>query len=245
MSKESNTYRTEKARSNHLITPVKPDWVGLTTNEENLQEDPSGETYHSFFARINLHFSTVLAAQIGRAYVFSKYGHRGQWRKNGERFFNHPRNTTIFLLDELRIFDADLICAALIHDIKEDTHLLDATTIERVFGKDVQLAVNVLTKDSSIPKSMYFKRLVSEGNWIALVCKVADRIHNMRTLEDMPQIKIPEQIAESRDEFPAVFQALSRVIPGQYRHCIGMMEALLWELCDAQERLYELAYSST
>jgi hypothetical protein len=240
-SELSPAYRSELQKSAHLLKPEKPTWLPLSTDPEKLHDDPTGECFESFRARLVLWFSTLEIARILRAYVFSRSGHREQFRKGtGERFFNHPRSVAISILDEFRIHDVDILCVALLHDIKEDAFLLDSTIIALVFGNEVMHAVNVLTKDASIAKGHYFTRMVSEGGWKALLVKLCDRIHNLRTLEGLPRHKRAEQVEETRREFPAVLDALRRVIPEEHRAVVRQLETLLFDLCDLQDRLLSL-----
>ncbi|MBQ6585629.1 MAG: bifunctional (p)ppGpp synthetase/guanosine-3',5'-bis(diphosphate) 3'-pyrophosphohydrolase [Coriobacteriales bacterium] len=127
-------------------------------------------------------------ARLRRAYEFAKAAHKGQLRKSGEPFINHPVEVAL-ILAELRM-DADTIAAALLHDVVEDT-TCDIAQIEREFGSDVAELVDGVTKITRIEveslteeQAMTLRKmLVAMSKDIrVIVIKLADRLHNMRTL---------------------------------------------------------------
>src|SRR3954463_10785554 len=127
---------------------------------------------------------------LRRAYVFSAFEHRGQVRHSGEPYLIHPLAVADFLADMK--LDAVAIAAGLLHDVVEDT----LTTIERIrelFGPEVAHVVEGVTKISAIPLSTstseerqaesFRKMLLAMVEDIRVIMvKLADRIHNMRTL---------------------------------------------------------------
>lgn len=120
---------------------------------------------------------------VSAAYAFSKYGHRGQKRDGGERYFEHPKAVAEILINELKLSSNwKLIVTALLHDILEDSFLLDEERIGINFGEDVARWVKILSKEQGID---YYKRLndcIECGEWIVILVKLADRLHNLRTL---------------------------------------------------------------
>src|SRR5881227_2897095 len=130
---------------------------------------------------------------LRRAYVFSAFEHRGQVRHSGEPYLIHPLAVADFLADMK--LDAVAIAAGLLHDVVEDT----LTTIERIqelFGPEVAHVVEGVTKISAIPFSSseerqaenFRKMLLAMVDDIRVVLvKLADRLHNMRTLEHLPE----------------------------------------------------------
>jgi len=131
---------------------------------------------------------------IRKAYEFAKKKHEGQFRKSGEPFFTHPAEVAR-ILAKLQM-DPTTIAGGFLHDTVEDT---DATLeeIEREFGKEVAFIVDALTgvdapfKDKIEKEVASFRKLVSsavrEGNFKPLIVKLADRLHNMRTMDGMPR----------------------------------------------------------
>jgi guanosine-3',5'-bis(diphosphate) 3'-pyrophosphohydrolase len=187
-----------------------------------------------FFNKIKPFVSAVDLEMIQAGYVFSKYGHVKQFRDDGTRYFDHPRAVAYIIFDEWGIFDAQSILAALLHDMGEDSWLLSEYRIALNFGKDTAWDVRLLTKDEA-SKPVYYFRLVRSGSWRAILVKLADRIHNMRSLGNCTREKQLKQVAETRKEFPVLVAALADIIPPQYRLIPGRAQAELDRLCALYE----------
>jgi guanosine-3',5'-bis(diphosphate) 3'-pyrophosphohydrolase len=139
---------------------------------------------------------------LRRAYVFSAFEHKGQVRHSGEPYMVHPLEVADFLAD-MRL-DVVAVAAGLLHDVVEDT----LTTIERIeelFGPEVAHVVEGVTKISTIPFSSSEERqaenfrkmlLAMVDDIRVIIVKLADRLHNMRTLHHLPEerrIKIAQE----------------------------------------------------
>ncbi|HAX91544.1 MAG TPA: bifunctional (p)ppGpp synthetase/guanosine-3',5'-bis(diphosphate) 3'-pyrophosphohydrolase, partial [Rhodospirillaceae bacterium] len=126
---------------------------------------------------------------LNRAYVFSMQAHGSQTRASGDPYFSHPLQVAGILTDMK--MDATTIATALLHDTVEDT-LVTLADIEKQFGRDVARLVDGVTKLSRIEQQSdqakqaeNFRKLIlamSEDIRVLLV-KLADRLHNMRTLQ--------------------------------------------------------------
>lgn len=145
---------------------------------------------------------------IRKAYVCSAKYHAGQVRKSGEPYLSHPLEVAK-ILAELKLDEAS-ICTGLLHDTVEDTHATK-DEIEAVFGADIAHLVDGVTKLSQIKfysteekqAENFRKMLVAMSRDIrVLLVKLADRLHNMRTLQYMPQDK-QERIAQETMEIYA------------------------------------------
>ena len=90
------------------------------------------ENRASFEARLKYRMAPHLFELVMDAYRLSKYGHRGQKRDDGTRYFEHPRRVAKILL-LWGIYDHEMLIAALLHDIKEDSHILTWKKIRRDF----------------------------------------------------------------------------------------------------------------
>jgi len=125
---------------------------------------------------------------IEDALSFATAAHAGQLRKSGEPFIIHPI-ATAKILAELHM-DCDTIVAALLHDIVEDTSVTVDDVRER-FGESVAGIVAGVTDCQNQPDSHNQRELVMamSADWRIVLVKLADRLHNMRTLEHMPRIK--------------------------------------------------------
>ncbi|MGH7254281.1 MAG: HD domain-containing protein, partial [Nitrospirales bacterium] len=142
---------------------------------------------------------------IRRAYAFSAQAHEGQRRQSGEPYLHHPV-AVAGILTSLKS-DVTAIVAALLHDTVEDT-LTTPEVLEREFGKDIARLVDGVTKIGKIPFRTYEekqaenfrKMLLSMADDIRVVLiKLADRLHNMRTLEHLHEEKRLQIAQETRD----------------------------------------------
>jgi GTP diphosphokinase / guanosine-3',5'-bis(diphosphate) 3'-diphosphatase len=132
-------------------------------------------------------------AKVDQAYRFAAEFHRDQKRRSGEPYINHPVEVALILAHDLHM-DEDVICAALLHDTVEDT---PATLEDLVglFGEQVAELVDGVTKLTSIEvDSMDEKQalnlrkmfLAMSKDIRVVIIKLADRLHNMRTLAALP-----------------------------------------------------------
>src|SRR6266404_192212 len=151
---------------------------------------------------------------LRKAYVFSAFEHRGQVRHSGEPYLIHPLAVADFLADMK--LDAVAIAAGLLHDVVEDT----LTTIERIqelFGPEVAHVVEGVTKISAIPFSSSEERqaenfrkmlLAMVDDIRVILVKLADRLHNMRTLSHLPEEKRVKIAQETRDIYAPIANRL-------------------------------------
>ena len=130
-----------------------------------------------------------------RAYVFAAKAHKGQERVSGEPYLSHPLEVA-GILTELRL-DTGTVAAGLLHDVVEDTHST-LTEIKDLFGGEVATVVDGVTKLSRIPFSTreeaqaenIRKMILAMSKDIRVILvKLADRLHNMRTLDPLPEGK--------------------------------------------------------
>ena len=128
-------------------------------------------------------------SKIVSAYEFAKKSHEGQKRDSGEDYISHPVAVSYILL-ELGM-DTDTICAALLHDVVEDT---DCTLedLKKFFGHDVSLLVDGVTKLGKISLNTREEQqaqniakilLAMSQDIRVIIIKLCDRLHNMRTLQ--------------------------------------------------------------
>ncbi len=138
-------------------------------------------------------------------YVYAAQQHRGQLRKSGEAYLSHPLNVA-YILAEMKM-DVDSIIAGLLHDTIEDT---GATfeQIEEMFGYDVAFLVEAVSKISKIPfqskeekqAESFRKMLISMSDDVrVIIIKLADRLHNMRTIESLREDKQRRIAQETMD----------------------------------------------
>src|SRR5512144_1249370 len=130
---------------------------------------------------------------LRRAYVFSALEHKGQVRHSGEPYLVHPLEVADFLADMK--LDVVAIAAGLLHDVVEDT-LTTIGRIEELFGPEVAHVVEGVTKIGATPFASgearqaenFRKMLLAMVDDIRVILvKLADRLHNMRTLRHLPE----------------------------------------------------------
>ena len=140
------------------------------------------------------YLSPAEVEKIERAYEFARAHHRDQKRKSGEPYINHPVEVAIILAKNLHS-DVDMLCAGLLHDTVEDT---DATLDElsELFGPQVSELVDGVTKLTNISVSSLSEQqalnlrkmfLAMAKDIRVIIIKLADRLHNMRTLMAIPE----------------------------------------------------------
>ncbi len=169
------------------------------------------EEFTSAFSKI---YSKEHLNLIVRAYEFAKNVHQGQFRKSGKPYITHPAGVA-FLLSEL-YFDTTTIVAALLHDTVEDT-AASIDEIEKQFGKTVRNVVDGVTKISKMNfKNTHVaqsenirKMIVAMGQDMrVIIVKIADRLHNMRTLKYMPYEKQLNVSQETLDIYAPIANRL-------------------------------------
>lgn len=145
--------------------------------------------------------------RIKQAFEYAREAHKEQRRKSGEPYIIHPIAVATIAAEEMKL-DANSVMAAFLHDVVEDTPTT-VEDIERMFGEDVAHLVDVVTKKK---KAEYktskqvdnYEQLLDSVHWDirALLVKIADRLHNMRTLSSMRADK-QMKIAGETDYFYA------------------------------------------
>ena len=164
---------------------------------------------------------------LRRAYIFSALEHRGQVRRSGEPYLTHPLEVAGILAD-LRL-DLTCVIVGLLHDVVEDT-LTTIDVIESYFGRDIAHIVEGVTKLSRLDfhskeeqqaENLRKMLLAMTDDIRVILVKLADRLHNMRTLDFMP--------AERRAEIAR--ETLEIYAPIAHRLGIGRIKAELEEHC--------------
>ena len=162
---------------------------------------------------------------IRRAYEFAKQKHGNQLRKSGEPYIIHPVQVA-YILADLGLDDST-ICAALLHDVVEDTEITKEDLI-REFSNEIEQLVDGVTKLNNLKYTSaeeqqvenYRKMFLAMGKDIrVIIIKLADRLHNMRTLKFLSRER---QIANAKETMDLYAPLANRL--GMY--------SLKWELED-------------
>ena len=144
---------------------------------------------------------------IKKAYEYAKKLHEGQYRQSGEPYINHPLNVAYILADMHA--DRDTICAGLLHDVLEDTEITKED-IAHDFNQNVANLVDGVTKlskmnfsskqDQNLANTRKIITGITEDVRIIII-KLADRLHNMRTLQFKSEFKQKENALETMEIF--------------------------------------------
>jgi GTP pyrophosphokinase len=164
-----------------------------------------GELSPMFFSTLEKHADRLDIALIDRALRYSAAAHRGQKRMSGEDFVEHSIAVASILA--LLLVDTTSICAALLHDVVEDSSV-STDDIAKEFGTEVASLVEGLTKISHLTfrssveeqSENYRKLLLSVAKDArVIIIKLADRLHNMRTLEHLQPERRKRIATETRE----------------------------------------------
>jgi len=188
--------------------------------------DPSVEQL--LLDKMEVYLSEDKIAEVRRAYSFAEIAHKGQKRLSGEPFFEHPKQTALFLAD-LKL-DANTLSAALLHDVLEDCDVTYDQLRDK-FGDDVTRLVDGVTKltraqvmgdeDFHMPSTVDYdpdaeedhiddiaqaetlrKMLMTMAEDVRVVLiKLADRLHNMRTISALPPSRREAMARETLEIF--------------------------------------------
>jgi len=144
---------------------------------------------------------------IRKSYEFANELHKGQYRQSGEPYITHPLNVA-YILAEMHA-DRDTVCAGLLHDTLEDTNTTKED-IADIFNKNIANLVDGVTKISKLNFSSKEEENIANTRKIItsitsdvriIIIKLADRLHNMRTLEYKSEFKQKENALETMEIF--------------------------------------------
>jgi GTP diphosphokinase / guanosine-3',5'-bis(diphosphate) 3'-diphosphatase len=142
-----------------------------------------------------------------QALDFALEAHGEQWRRSGDPYIIHPCNVARILAEELDIRNAEILAAALLHDTVEDVVYVTPALIRDKFGSNVEAIVEGCTKvthysgDKQAFKKMVHRKIFSgaAAKPEVMLVKLADRLHNLRTLSSMPRHKRQKVADETLD----------------------------------------------
>ncbi len=174
-----------------------------------------GDLFEDLINRIKKYHPSEDLSMIEKAYSIADKAHEGQNRKSGEPYIIHPLSVAIILAD--LEMDKETICAGLLHDVVEDT-VMTSEQIKESFGEDVELLVDGVTKLSQL--SLEADKVEVQGENLrkmflamakdirVIIIKLADRLHNMRTLKYMKPEKQKEKARETMEIYAPLAQRL-------------------------------------
>jgi GTP pyrophosphokinase len=195
------------SRLTAAAAPVHPIHYGVLCPDRPMTVSPPllDDATPEFRAVLERHADRLDLELIDRALRYSTSAHRGQKRMSGEDFVSHSIAVALILAEQL--LDSTSICAALLHDVVEDSDVR-AEDVGREFGPEVAGIVDGLTKISSLTfrssaeeqVENYRKLLLSIARDArVIIIKLADRLHNMRTLEHLSSDRRQRIAQETRE----------------------------------------------
>lgn len=177
-------------------------------------QDPK-ELYQELIKRVRAYHPSDDISMIEKAFDIAYHAHEGQFRKSGEAYIIHPLWVGI-ILSELEL-DKETIVAGILHDVVEDT-VMSEDEIRKEFGDEVALLVDGVTKLGQLSYSADKLEVQAENlrkmflamakDIRVILIKLADRLHNMRTLQFMRPEKQIEKAKETLDIYAPIAQRL-------------------------------------
>src|SRR5258705_2454776 len=170
--------------------------------------------FETLLEKVRSYSSEAAVELLRRAYVFSALEHKGQVRHSGEPYLVHPLEVADFLADMK--LDVVAVAAGLLHDVVEDT-LTTPERIAELFGPEIAHVVEGVTKIGAIPFSSSEERqaenfrkmlLAMVDDIRVILVKLADRLHNMRTLQHLPEERRIKIAQETRDIYAPIANRL-------------------------------------
>lgn len=180
---------------------------------DEIKYEEYNDGFDEFIARVKT-VSHYDSEKIEKAYQFAKQAHKDQRRRSGEPYIMHPVAVAKILFQIG--MDNECIIGALLHDVVEDTQY-DLEFVKKMFGEDVALLVDGVTKLGQIPLSTreevqaenIRKMFIAMNQDVrVIIIKLADRLHNMRTLKHMPPHKQREKSLETLEIYAPIAHRL-------------------------------------
>src|SRR6187431_1007026 len=182
-----------------------------TVEKPAVARKPPMMRQYDLIERVRRYNPNTDEALLDRAYVYAMKAHGEQKRASGDPYFSHPLEVAAILTD-LKLDDAT-IAAALLHDTIEDT-AATRTEIDQMFGQDIGTLVegltklkrlDLVTKEAKQAENLRKLLLAIADDVRVLLVKLADRLHNMRTLSHMP----PEARRRTAEETLDIYAPLA------------------------------------
>src|SRR5690242_10800995 len=206
----SDLPRVQKQAPPRAERPAPP-MAPVSAERAGRARKPSMMRQYDLVERVRRYNPNTDEALLNRAYVYAMKAHGEQRRASGDPYFSHPIEVAAILTD-LKLDDAT-IAAALLHDTIEDTEATRAE-IDGLFGHDIGRLVegltklkklDLVTKEAKQAENLRKLLLAIADDVRVLLIKLADRLHNMRTLQHMP----PEARRRAAEETLEIYAPLA------------------------------------
>ena len=212
-----------RARHDATLQPI--DKMVLYTHADDLPPEIQADRWDKLAQLCGKYMSSEDSAEVEHAYCFAAEKHSNQKRRSGELYINHPVEVAI-ILAELKM-DCDVVCAALLHDTVEDTET-SLADVAGIFGDTVAELVDGVTKLTNIEvdnmdekQALNLRKmfLAMSRDIRVIIVKLADRLHNMRTLAALREDRRLFKARETMDVYAPLADRLG-------------MSSIKWELED-------------
>lgn len=166
------------------------------------------------------------------AYRMAKYGHRDQFRRdNRTRYFDHCKGVALIIALECKVFLGKPLCIGLMHDLGEDSFILTWDDIEKIFGRDIYRGLRIITKERD--KDYYWGLTsVEPKDWGTILAKLADRLHNMRTILKENEAFQRKQLSETEEIYPELIEVFRAKAPKRFKHLADYFSSELAYACN-------------
>ena len=206
-------------------TPAPPEPLGPGPDVPRIPKVPA-DNYPQLRAACQLYMTPEQLQRVEDAYLFAADFHSEQRRRSGEPYINHPVEVALILAHDLRM-DDDVICSALLHDTVEDTpatkeqltNLFGESVAELVDGVTKLTNIDVGTMDEKQALNLRKMFLAMNKDIRVVIIKLADRLHNMRTLAALKPDRRLFKARETMDVYAPLADRLG-------------MSSIKWELED-------------
>lgn len=201
------------------------DEMVMYKHADDLPAEYQADNFDKLLELVRTYMSANDCVIVERAYCFAAEKHCAQRRRSGEAYINHPVEVAI-ILAELKM-DCDVVCAALLHDTVEDTttsledvtSLFGSTVAELVDGVTKLTNIDVDTMDAKQALNLRHMFLAMSHDIRVVIVKLADRLHNMRTLAALREDRRLFKARETMDVYAPLADRLG-------------MSSIKWELED-------------
>ena len=223
MDSSSSSTHSESLSINETLVPT--DKMVHYSRAADLPQEISADDWPQLASLCSRYMSEEDARHAELAYCFAAEKHAAQRRRSGEPYINHPVEVAI-ILAELRM-DCDVVCAALLHDTVEDTET-SLADVASMFGDSVAVLVDGVTKLTNIEvdnidekQALNLRKmfLAMSRDIRVVIVKLADRLHNMRTLAALREDRRLFKARETMDVYAPLADRLG-------------MSSIKWELED-------------
>ena len=209
---EGNPIPVVSEKDKAALEQIRKEDAGVKTMDDFTSPEA---LYRELINTVNKYHPSGDMSMIEKAYQVACDAHKDQKRKSGEPYIIHPLCVAIILAD--LEMDKETIVAGLLHDVVEDT-VMTAQEMREEFGEEVELLVDGVTKLGQLSydadkvevqaENLRKMFLAMAKDIRVIIIKLADRLHNMRTLQYMPERKKLEKARETMDIYAPIAQRL-------------------------------------